>query len=197
MTTVRTADEPRLLDRLIKLEAEIESRRSTTANRFNAANAYYDLVQRRIEELRESRLPGLQTFKELTERRLVPAVNTCNAVSKRQDALSLRVTRATQLLSTRVDITREKQNQAVLESMNRRAKQQLHLQQTVEGLSVAAVTYYVVGLIAYAFKGLNTAGFSIKADLVAALSIPIVVLLVASALKRVRKSPKEPKLPEA
>jgi uncharacterized membrane-anchored protein len=197
MTTVRTADEPRLLDRLIKLEAEIESRRSTTANRFNAANAYYDLVQRRIEELRESRLPGLQTFKELTERRLVPAVNTCNAVSKRQDALSLRVTRATQLLSTRVDITREKQNQAVLESMNRRAKQQLHLQQTVEGLSVAAVTYYVVGLIAYAFKGLNTAGFSIKADLVAALSIPIVVLLVASALKRVRKSPKKPKLPEA
>jgi uncharacterized membrane-anchored protein len=187
MTTARTADEPRLLDRLIKLEAEIESRRSTTANRFNAANAYYDLVQRRIDELRESRLPGLQTFKELTERRLVPAMNTCRTVYARQDALSLRVTRATQLLSTRVDITREEQNQAVLASMNRRAKMQLHLQQTVEGLSIAAVTYYAVGLIGYAVKGLSAAGFALKSDLVTALSIPVVALIVASGLRRARK----------
>jgi uncharacterized membrane-anchored protein len=195
MTTASTADEPRLLDQLIKLEAEIESRRSTTANRFNAANAYYDLVQRRIDELRESRLPGLQTFKELTERRLVPAMNTCKAVSARQDALSLRVTRATQLLSTRVDITREKQNQAVLESMNRRAKQQLRLQQTVEGLSVAAVTYYVVGLIYYVFKGLSAAGAALQPDLVVALSIPIVALLVAGGLRGVRKPATKAPLP--
>ncbi len=186
MMTARTVDEPVLLDRLIRLEAEIESRRSANVNRFNAATAYYDLVQRRIEELRESRLPGLQTFKELTERRLVPAINTCTAVSGRQDALSLRVTRATQLLSTRVDITREKQNQALLESMNRRAKQQFHLQQTVEGLSIAAVTYYIVGLVAYAVKGLSAAGVSVKADVVAALSIPVVALLVASVLRQVR-----------
>ncbi len=188
MTTARTADEPMLLDRLIQLEAEIESRRSTTVNRFNAASAYYDLVQRRIDELRESRLPGLQTFKELTERRLVPAINTCRTVAARQDALSLRVTRATQLLSTRVDITREEQNQAILESMNRRAKLQLRLQQTVEGLSIAAVTYYVVGLVAYVVKGLSAAGLSLKSDLVIALSIPIVALVVASGLRHVRST---------
>jgi uncharacterized membrane-anchored protein len=188
MTTARTAEEPMLLDRLIQLEAEIESRRSTTVNRFNAATAYYDLVQRRIEELRESRLPGLQTFKELTERRLVPAMNTCKAVSTRQDALSLRVTRATQLLSTRVDITREEQNQDILESMNRRAKLQLRLQQTVEGLSIAAVTYYVVGLVAYIAKGLSAAGVAIKADVVTAISIPVIALLVASGLRHLRSS---------
>ena len=69
--------------------------------------------------------------------------------------MSERVARATQLLSTRVDIARSRQNQAVLEQMNRRTKLQLRLQQTVEGLSVAAITYYIVGLTGYAAKGLN------------------------------------------
>jgi uncharacterized membrane-anchored protein len=188
MTTARTEEEPLLLNRLIQLEAEIESRRSATVNRFNAADAYYDLVRRRIDELRESRMPSLQTFKELTERRLVPAMNTCRAMSARQDALSQRVTRATQLLSTRVGVTREAQNQAILESMNRRAKLQLRLQQTVEGLSIAAVTYYVVGLVAYGVKGLLAAGVSLKPDLVVALSIPVVAVAVANGLRHVRRT---------
>ncbi len=78
-------------------------------------------MQRRIAELREERIQGLQTFQEFTERRLAPAMSTCRSAAQRQEALSARVARATQLLSTRVDIARERQNQAVLESMNRRA----------------------------------------------------------------------------
>jgi uncharacterized membrane-anchored protein len=188
MVAAEARDEPKLLDRLIRLEAQIENQRSKTVNRFSASVAYYDLVQRRIDELREARLPGLQTFKELTERRLVPAMNTCKAVSARQEALSQRVTQATQLISTRVAITRELQNQAVLASMDRRAKLQLRLQQTVEGLSVAAVTYYVVGLVSYLAKGMNASGFNLKADLVTALSIPVVALLVFAGLHQVRQS---------
>ena len=186
MVDGRSADEPKLLDRLIRLEAQIESRRAKNFSRFSAAVAYYDLVQRRIEELRETRIGGLQTFKELTERRLVPAMNTCRAVSARQEALSMRVTQTTQLLSTRVDIANEKQNQSILESMNQRAKVQLRLQETVEGLSVAAVTYYVVGLVAYCAKGLSAAGLSLKTDVVTALSIPLVALFVAVGLRHVR-----------
>jgi uncharacterized membrane-anchored protein len=151
-------DEAQLLERLTRLAAEIESRESQHAYRFSASAAYYELVQRRIGELREERIQGLQTFREFTERRLAPAMSTCQSVATRQHALSARVARATQLLSTRVDITRERQNQALLESMNRRAKLQLRLQQTVEGLSVAAVTYYVVGLVGYAAKGLKGVG---------------------------------------
>ncbi len=41
-------EEPALLDRLTKLEAEIESRRAASAYRFSAAAAYYNIVQRRI-----------------------------------------------------------------------------------------------------------------------------------------------------
>ena len=52
-----------LLDRLTRLEAEIESRESAHHFRFSAADAYHELVQRRIEELREVRIQGLQTFR--------------------------------------------------------------------------------------------------------------------------------------
>jgi len=181
------ASEPGLLDRLTRLEAEIESRESAHHYRFTAAAAYYELVQRRIEDLREERIQGLQTFREFTERRLAPAMNTCRAVSARLESLSQRVARATQLLSTRVDLTRERQNQQVLESMNRRAEAQLRLQQTVEGLSAAAITYYVVGLVGYAAKGLASAGVPLQVELVMALSIPVVALVTILGVRHVRK----------
>lgn len=183
------ADEPALLDRLTRLEAEIESSESRHHYRFAAAAAYYELVQRRIEELREMRIQGLQTFREFTERRLAPAMNTCAAAAARLESLSQRVARATQLLSTRVDISRERQNQLVLESMNRRAEAQLRLQQTVEGLSVAAITYYIVGLVGYAAKGLHGAGLpGLNPDVAMGVSIPLVVLIVALGVRRIRRS---------
>ena len=71
--------------------------------------------------------------------------------------------------------------------MDRRARLQLRLQQTVEGLSVAAVTYYVVGLVGYAVKGLKAGGVHVDADISAGAAIPVVALLVAFAVHRARK----------
>jgi uncharacterized membrane-anchored protein len=86
-----------------------------------------------------------------------------------------------------VDITRERQNQALLESMNRRAKLQLRLQQTVEGLSVAAITYYVVGLVGYGAKALKAAGVNVNTDLVTGLSIPGVAIAIALGVRHIRQ----------
>ncbi len=179
-------DEAQLLDRLTRLEAQIEVRAAENDYRFAAAAAYYDLVQRRIAELRERRLPSLQTFEEFTERRLAPAMNTCRTAANRQELLSQRVARANQLLATRVDITREQQNQDLLEAMNRRGKAQLKLQQTVEGLSIAAVTYYVVGLIGHVVGGIEALGYRVKPELVMAVSIPIIAGLAAVGINRIR-----------
>lgn len=187
MTGADEKDEPSLLDSLTRLEAAIERRHSENHFRFAAAGAYYGLVQARIEELRERRLEGLQTFREFTGRRLAPAINTCEAVARRQESLSRRVARATQLLTTRVGITREGQNQELLESMNRRARIQLRLQETVELLSIAAVTYYGVGLVGYAFKGLKALGIGVNPEVAMAVSIPIVAFLVARVVRNVRK----------
>jgi uncharacterized membrane-anchored protein len=188
LVDARDADEPVLLERLTRLEAEIEKEQSRNLYRFSAAFAYESLVHRRIAELREERLPGLQTFREFTQRRLAPAMDTCRSAAARQESLSQRLTRVSQLLATRVDVTREGQTQAVLESMNRRAKLQLRLQQTVEGLSVAAITYYIVGLIGYAAKGARAAGISIDADVIVAVSIPFIVGLTALGLRRIRRT---------
>jgi uncharacterized membrane-anchored protein len=182
------ADQTRVLERLIALEADIERRLAQHHYRFSAARAYHELVQRRIAELREERIQGLQTFQEFTERRLAPAMSTCSAAAARLESLSQRVARATQLLSTRVDIALERQNAAVLESMNRRAMLQLRLQETVEGLSVAAVTYYIVGLVGYVARALKAAGMRVNAELVMGIAIPLVVLLVALGVRNIRRA---------
>lgn len=190
MSLAETGDaaEGVLLDRLTRLEAEIESRGAENQFRFGAAAAYYELVQRRIGELRETRIQGVQTFGEFIERRLAPAMNTCRAAVTRQEALSGRVARATQLLSTRVDVTQARQSQDLLHSMNRRAQVQLRLQETVEGLSIAAVTYYIVGLVGYAAKGAKPLGIDLNPDIAVAASIPLILLLVAVAVRRIRRT---------
>ncbi len=176
-----------LLDRLTRLEAAIRARYDNHHYRFRAANAYAELVERRIRDLRESRLDGFQPLGQFMERRLTPAMSTCHAVSQGIEALSGRVGHSTQLLSTRVDIAREQQNQKLLEAMARRAKLQLRLQQTVEGLSVAAISYYVVGLVGYAAKALADGGLPINADVVRGISVPVVVLLAALGLRSIRR----------
>lgn len=185
--TTNSDSESALLDRLTRLQAEIEKHHSENHYRFGAAAAYYALVERRINELREERMRGLQTFREFTQRRLVPAMDTCRTVADRQESLSTRVARATQLLSTRVDMARREQNRNLLESMNKRAELQLRLQSTVEGLSVAAITYYIVGLVGYIVKGIETFGISINSTALTALSIPVVVVIVALGVRKIRK----------
>jgi len=182
------ADEPALLDRLTRLAAAVESEVAASSYRFGAARAYYGLVRQRIAELREQRIVGIQTIDEFMQRRLAPAMSTCESVARRQAELSERVARASDLLRTRVDIVREMQNQELLASMNRRARLQLRLQETVEGLSVAAITYYLVGLVGYAAKAFKSAGYAVDPDIAMGVSIPLVALLAAVGIGYVRRS---------
>jgi uncharacterized membrane-anchored protein len=188
LVDIDKTQEPVLLERLTRLQAEIERYEADHHYRFGAAEAYHEIVQRRLEQLREERVDSLQTLQEFMERRLGPAMNTCVAVMARMESLSQRVTRATQLLSTRIEITREGQNQQLLESMNQRAAAQLRLQGTVEGLSVAAVTYYIVGLISYLAEGLEGVAFLPSPGVITAISIPIVAILVALGVRRIRRA---------
>ena len=180
-------DDETLLHELTRLAAEVESGLAASQFRFGACRAYFELVSTRVGELRERRLQGLQTIEEFMARRFTPAVATCNTVSQRLHDLSERVAQASALLSTRVDITRERQNQALLASMDRRAKLQLRLQQTVEGLSVAAITYYMAGVIGYLAKGLKAGGAHIDPDLVVGVAIPLLAALVIFGLRRARR----------
>ncbi len=71
--------------------------------------------------------------------------------------------------------------------MERRARLQLRLQQTVEGLSVVAISYYLVGLVAYLAKAAKSRGLPVDPDLVAGLAVPAVLLIVWLGVKRIRR----------
>ena len=177
-----------LLHGLTRMAAEVESSIAAGQFRYGACRAYSQLVDTRIGELRERRLSGLQTMQEFMSRRFAPAVATCLTVSQRLRELSDRIAQANTLLATRVGIVRERQNQQLLASMDRRARLQLRLQRTVEGLSVAAIVYYVVGVVGLAAKGLKAGGAPLNPDLVVGAAVPLCLGAVLLMLRRARRS---------
>lgn len=175
------------LERLTLLAAEIERMVAETAFRFGMGRSYHRMVVRRIADLREVRIEGLQTFQEFMDRRLSPAQRTSAAAEERLGALAERVARASNLLRSRVEIAMEGQNASLLVSMDRRAQLQLRLQETVEGLSVVAISYYLIGLTAYAAKAVKAAGVHIDPDIAVGVAVPIVVFLVWRAVWSLRR----------
>ncbi len=117
----------------------------------------------------------------------MPPMNTCAAMSRRQDDLSGRVARNSQLLRTRVDLALKRQNQLVLVQMNQRARMQLRLQETVEGLSVVAITYYGSQLVHYLTEGVRKFWPVISPGLATAFSIPVIAVAVALSLCQMRR----------
>ncbi|MBS0276501.1 MAG: DUF3422 domain-containing protein [Proteobacteria bacterium] len=175
-----------LLNRLANLAGEAQALSGQTSFRFSAARAYYGLVQERIQQLRERRLEGRPTIGEFMERRLAPAMRTCAAVAERlQDAIE-HISTTSQLLNTRVDVAAEVTNANLLASMERRARLQLRLQQTVEGLSVAAISYYALGLLGYVFKAASDVFPKFDTGLATGIAAPFVVLFVWWALEQMR-----------
>lgn len=179
--------EPELLRQLTLLAGQVESLYARTHARFSASSAYFELVQRRIDELREERLENLQTLGEFMDRRLAPAMQTCVWAARRQQALSERISRTSNLLRTRVEIEQQQSSQELLDAMNRRQKAQMLLQSAVEGLSVAAVTYYGAGLVGYIAKGMKSAGGAVSPDVAVAVSIPVIAFVVWWGIRRLHR----------
>ncbi len=176
-----------LLERLSDLAADLEAGAAASAYRFGASRAYHSILKARLETIEEAPVPGYLGLASFLARRIAPAMRTIESVENRQINLSRKLARATTLLRTRVDVDMERQNRDLLDSMNRRARLQLRLQQTVEGLSVAAVSYYVVGLVGYLAKGLKEAGVPMPdPGLVSGMSVPLVLLAVWWTVRRIR-----------
>ncbi|MBF9034761.1 DUF3422 family protein [Rhodobacterales bacterium HKCCE2091] len=175
------------LAELLATAAELENALARAAYRFAASRAYEAIVNQRVAVLREERFQGRQTLAEFMMRRFDPAMRTVAATERRIQSMIDRATRAGDLLRTRVDVDRSAQNQALLESMDRRADLQLRLQKTVEGLSVVAISYYAVSLAAYlAAPFAERAGVS-KTEVTAALVVPVVAV-VWLVIRRIRKA---------
>ncbi len=181
------AADAELLHELTALAARAEADAAASSYRFGASRAYDGIVQQRLAAIGERSQSGHPTIAAFLSRRLAPAMRTCATVEERQANLSRKLTRAANLLRTRVDVGIEQQNRDLLTAMNQRAHMQLRLQQTVEGLSVAAISYYVIGLIGHVLEGLHDGGLGLDPALWSALAVPVVVLLVWRVVHRIRR----------
>lgn len=177
----------KLLTQVSIIAAKVEDFRSQSTYRFSATNAYYDVVLQRMEELKENEISGYMTLQEFLMRRITPAVKTCQTAASHLEDISRRVTRASDLLRTRVEMLLQEQNQKLLKSMNRRARVQMRLQQTVEGLSVAAISYYGMQLFETMLSSLPSIGVEYDHDLVSGLAVPIIIIVVFIGTRFVHK----------
>lgn len=177
-----------LLEELTKLASRVEGLMAANYLRLSASVAYFDLVFKRLEELKERPVDKIPHLGGILERRLKPAQSTCASVSRLLDQLSLRVAHASQLLRTRIDVRRENQNQSLLVAMNKRAKMQLRLQETAELLSIAVIPYYGANLLAYMIEGLaEVRHFHVDPIMIKAVSAPIIALLTLWVQIKARK----------
>lgn len=184
----KSATDEALLDTLVALAAGVERATAEHSYRFAATSAYATLVAQRIVELRERAIPGTQTLGEFMQRRLSPAIATVAATGQRLASLSERISRASALLRTRVDIATEAQNQQLLAKLTRGQQLQLRLQTTVEGLSIAAISYYVVSLLYYGIKALKAGGVPVNAEVATGALMPLVLWAVWYTTRRIHKS---------
>lgn len=184
IATGESADETLLRD-LSALSAELAGVVAETRYRMSASRAYSEISHDRLASLRVGRVQGYQTLADFTDRRLLPAVRTCISFSARLEDLSQRLAWTSSLMRTRVDTALSRQNRDLLASMDRRTDLQLRLQQTVEGLSVVAISYYLVGLIGYASKGwgLGEAGHGV----LMAVAVPIALAFTWLGMRRIRR----------
>ncbi|MES2195140.1 MAG: DUF3422 domain-containing protein [Pseudomonadota bacterium] len=182
------ASNHRLLDELTALAAEVEAGAAASVFRFGASRAYEEIVEQRLQTIGERKVGGLPTWSSFLARRMKPALRTCVTIEARQSGLSLKLARAANLLRTRVDVELEQQNQELLKSMNARTRLQLRLQSTVEGLSVAAITYYVVSLFGYFAKAAHDSGrLHIEPSIATAAFVPIAALAIWWTVRSIRR----------
>jgi len=181
------SSERQLLEKITKIEAQLETYRAETTQRFSATQAYHQLVKDRLERINEGKIDGHLSIGEFVNRRLNPALRTCESVQKWMEDLSKRIERASDLVRTRVNLNLQDQNRSQLSAMNRRSRLQFRLQETVEGLSIAAISYYAIGLLGYLFKGLPLKQWNLDKDVLLACSIPVVLTAIWFVTRRIKR----------
>jgi len=189
MSEIAGLDDTRvLLTRLSRLSADVEGITARLSYRFDATRAYFALVRRRIERLREERLERLQTIEEFMERRLAPAMQTCETAARRLESLSRRLARASDLLRTQVDVALQEQNRDLLLSMDRRARLQSRLQRILEVISIVALTYYLAVLLTTVLTAAKTAGVPLNVELITGAATPFLFVIIWLGLRWTRRT---------
>ncbi|MCU1720631.1 DUF3422 domain-containing protein [Pseudomonas sp. 5P_5.1_Bac1] len=177
-----------LLEDIVELSRQVVASTVKSRHRFSATQAYAQLVFERLTELREGNVEDYQRLGVFIERRFKPTVRYCAATEQRLDHLAKGVANLGDLLQARVQVDMEEQNAEILRSLAARAESQIKIQRAVEGLSIIAITYYLLSLFKLLYAGLDTLGAHIAPrDALLGLA-PVVGLMLGVILLRIRKA---------
>ena len=183
-----TADaHQRSLESLHKLSVEVGRTVEATSFRFAATQAYGQILAERLSRLGETSIGESTTIQRYLDNRVQPALATCRAMEKRLADLGTKVQRSIELLNATITVSIQTQNQAVLDTILLTAQSQYRLQETVEGLSIIAISYYSLAILGYVAEGLHEFLPIDKPVLLTALA-PVVILIVFFGIRRLRRT---------
>jgi uncharacterized membrane-anchored protein len=81
----------------------------------------------------------------------------------------------------------EEQNSEILKSLNARADAQIKIQRAVEGLSIIAITYYLLNLLKLGYSGLHLLGVGVAPREAMLAMTPLAIGILALIVLRIRK----------
>jgi uncharacterized membrane-anchored protein len=189
-TSIDKTSAKTLLADIASLSAQVVSLKAKTRHRLSATQAYAQLVFERLGELRESHVGGCQRLGVFIERRFKPTVRYCAVTEQRLDQLATSVVNLGDLLQARVQVEMEEQNSEILKSLNSRADAQVKIQRAVEGLSIIAITYYLLSLLKLSYSALQVLGIEISERKAMLAMAPIafgILLLIVSRIKKAKE----------
>ena len=181
-----TSNAKELLTEIAALSAKVVSLAARHRHRFSATQAYAQLVFERLAELREDRAGDCQRLGIFIERRFKPTVRYCAVTEQRLDVLGKSVANLGELLQARVQVEMEEQNAEILKSLNARADAQIKIQRAVEGLSIIAITYYVLSLFKLLYSGIHELGVGLSPRAAILVMAPVAALVLLNILLRIR-----------
>jgi uncharacterized membrane-anchored protein len=175
------------LDALHALSVEVGRTVEETAFRFSATRAYGQILAERLSRLGETPVGESTTIQRYLDNRVQPALATCRAIEKRLTELGTKVQRSIGLLDATITVSIQTQNQEVLDTILRTAQSQYRLQETVEGLSIIAISYYALGILGYLAEGLHEF-LPVDKPVVLTVLAPVVILFVFLSIRRLRQT---------
>jgi len=176
-----------LLADISNLSAQVVSSSAKTRHRFSATQAYAQLVSERLGELRESHVGDCQRLGVFIERRFKPTVRYCSATEQRLEHLAKSVANLGDLLQARVQVEMEEQNSEILKNLNARADAQIKIQHAVEGLSIIAITYYLLSLLKLGYSGLHLLGVPLSQREALVVATPLAIAILTLIVLRIKK----------
>ena len=176
--TTADDDDETLLTELTNISSELELIRSATGFRLSATAAYAEVAADRLASLNVKTVANYQSLTDFTERRLVPASRTCSVFRQRLSHIAERISGVMHTLDVQIDSRIKAQNLGLMKSMERSTQLQFRLQTLIEGLSVIAAAYYLIGIIAYISKGLAAFQSGSRSDMfIGAITLPVILLI--------------------